>query len=181
MYPGSFDPLTIAHVALAEAALAELSLDRVDLCLSVDPLGKPHLARTVGERLERIRASLQGRAGLEVVTTPHRLVADIAEGYDVVVLGADKWEQVLDPGWYGGDPDRRDHALARLPLVALAGRAGSAGSAPPLPGVRVHRLEVADHLAEVSSTGVRDGRTEWAAEDGRPDDAGRPDGLTGPE
>jgi hypothetical protein len=179
VYPGSFDPLTIAHVGLAEAAIAELGLSRVDLCLSEDPLGKPHLAATVAERAARLAAALGGRSRLRVTTTPHRLVADIATGYDVVVLGADKWAQVLDPAWYGGGADERDGALGRLPLVAVAGRAGSVAPEVRVDGVRVHLLSLPAHLAEVSSTGVRDGRSDWSAESGAAGSA-TPDGFSAP-
>ena len=174
VYPGSFDPLTIAHVAIAETAIAELDLARVEFCLSVDPLGKPHLAATLDERVERIRSTISGRTDLCVVTSPHRLVADIAATYDVVVLGADKWEQVLDPSWYGDDPQRRNDAVARLPLVAVAGRTGSTPSTPP--EAQVHWLSLPAHLADVSATAVRMGRTEWAAEP-----ASEPDRHTGVE
>ena len=38
-YPGSFDPLTIAHLAIAETAWSTHSLDRVDLVISQVALG----------------------------------------------------------------------------------------------------------------------------------------------
>lgn len=50
-YPGSFDPLTIGHLAVAEAALVHCALDRLDLVLSEDPLGKP--AAEPGRRRSR--------------------------------------------------------------------------------------------------------------------------------
>ena len=40
VYPGSFDPLTIAHLAIAEAAVHEAPLDHLDLALSRSALGK---------------------------------------------------------------------------------------------------------------------------------------------
>ena len=40
-------------------------------------------------------------------------------GYDVVIIGADKWAQVVDPAWYGGSVDARDAAVARLPRVLV--------------------------------------------------------------
>jgi murein DD-endopeptidase MepM/ murein hydrolase activator NlpD len=39
-YPGSFNPLTVAHLAIAEAARAVARLDRIDLTLSNVALGK---------------------------------------------------------------------------------------------------------------------------------------------
>ena len=42
-YPGSFNPPTIAHVAIADAARRQRHLDRVDLVLSRVPLAKEHV------------------------------------------------------------------------------------------------------------------------------------------
>jgi hypothetical protein len=158
VYPGSFDPLTIAHLAVAEAAVSQLGLERVDLAISRDALGKTHLGgHTVAGRVAAIERAAATRPWLGVVVVGSRLIADIADGYDAVVMGADKWAQVNDPAWYGDDPAARDAALARLPRVAVAPRGGVA-----VPDHLV--LEVPDHVADVSATAVRNGRHEWAAE-----------------
>jgi hypothetical protein len=78
-------------------------------------------------------------------------LADIADGYDVLVLGADKWAQVLDPGFYESTADR-DAAVARLPALAVAPRHGM-----PVPGECVV-LDV--DLSHISSTAARAGRDE---------------------
>jgi len=157
VYPGSFDPLTIAHLAIAHAAVLQLELDRVDLAISRSTLGKVHLrADTVAARVEAIRRAAGTRPWLGVVVVDEQLVAEIAQGYQVVVMGADKWAQVNDATWYDGDAARRDRALERLPRVAVA----------PRGGIEVPRhllLDVPGHLAEVSATEVRRGRSEWAA------------------
>ena len=49
-YPGTFDPPTIAHLAVAEAAWRVCGVDRVDLVLSVDPIGKAGANRWRGKR-----------------------------------------------------------------------------------------------------------------------------------
>jgi predicted RNA-binding protein with PIN domain len=151
VYPGSFDPLTVAHLAIAEAALHQAALDRVDLALSNVTLGKEHLDRaSVKARATDIHAATRDRPWLAVVVTDAQLVADIAAGYDVVVMGADKWAQVRDPQWYGNDLAARDAALAALPPVLVA----------PRPGFDVVGAEVLDidpALAQVSSTRARAG------------------------
>ena len=162
VYPGSFSPLTIAHLAVADAARRHLNLDRLDLAISRDALGKPELAMSnapgaaIEERLALVRRAIGDRRWLDVVVVEARLIVDIAQGYDVVVMGADKWAQVNDPSWYGDDTAARDAALEQLPAVAVAPRAG----------VRVPEsiaLPVPAHIDEVSSSAVRAGRTEWAA------------------
>lgn len=150
-YPGTFNPPTVAHLAIAEAARAACRLDRVDLVLSLDPIGKAGVRPTVEERAEVLRSVAGTRPWLGVAVTEHRLLADIAEGYDVLVLGADKWAQVLDVAYYDG-PEHRDECLARLPHLAVAPRVGG-----PLPeGCTV--LAVDAH--HVSSSAARAGAVE---------------------
>jgi nicotinic acid mononucleotide adenylyltransferase len=158
VYPGSFDPLTVAHVEIARAALDQLELDRVHLAIARTTLGKAHLDTTpVDARLRELRRLVARHDGLDVVVTDASLIVEIARGYDVVVMGADKWAQVVDPAWYGGSVDARDAALAALPRVAVAPR----GDHPVPDGLA---LSVPTHLAEISSTAVRNGRTDWAAD-----------------
>jgi len=156
VYPGSFDPLTIAHLAVADAAFDTLGLDRLDLAISYAALGKEHLDdASVQRRLDGIRDATADRPWLEVVAVREQLIVDIAEGYDAVVVGADKWRQVNDPAWYDGDPLARDAALARLPRVLVAPRAGDRPDG-------VELLDVHEELHHVSATAVRDGaRPEW--------------------
>lgn len=161
VYPGSFDPPTRAHLEIAITARETHGLARVDLAISAVALGKAARAATPLERrLEVVRESIDGIEGLGLVVTHAQLVADIADGYDVVVMGADKWAQVNDPAWYGHDHDARDEAVARLPELALAPR-------PPHPIPARHRLPVADDLLEISSTAARAGRVEWMTDPAR--------------
>lgn len=168
MYPGSFDPPTIAHVHLAETAIAQLGLDRVDFALSARTLGKDDSRlRPIDDRVAELTAISSGNARIGVTMTPHSLVADIAQGYEVIILGADKWHQVLDPVWYAGI-DARNEALQRLPLVALAARPpwtmpGEDASADPPVGVDVVILDTDPSHHPVSATDVRAGREDWRA------------------
>ena len=168
MYPGSFDPPTIAHVHLAETAIAQLGLARVDFALSALTLGKDDSRLApIDDRVAELTAISSGNNRIGVITTPHSLVADIAEGYEVIILGADKWHQVLDPVWYA-DVNARNEALQRLPLVALAARPpwtmpGEDPAADPPEGVNVVVLDTDPSHHPVSATDVRAGREEWRA------------------
>lgn len=155
-YPGSFNPPTVAHLAIAETALAQAGLDRIDLIVSRLPLGKDAVARPrLADRLAVLEAVVARRPGLAVRLTDAQLVADVAEGYDVVIVGADKWAQINDPAWYGGSVAARDSAVRRLPRVLIAprGRQQVAGE----------RLDIPDDHLPVSSTAARAGRREWMA------------------
>jgi hypothetical protein len=154
-YPGTFDPPTVAHLAIAEAALRQCGLERVDLVVNEDPLGKSG-QRSLTERvamLERVAAS---RYWLGVVVTDVRHLADIAADYDVLILGADKWAQVLDESFYEST-SARDDALTRLPRLAVARRGDL-----PVPDDCVV-LDV--DLPHVSSTAARAGRTDFVLPD----------------
>lgn len=157
VFPGTFDPLTVAHLAVADAAHAELSLDTVELVISEDPIGKSASA-PLADRLAAIARHGVDRPWLVARSTRARLLADVAEGYDVLVIGADKWHQIVDESYYAGAA-ARDAALARLPHVAIAPRAGVA--LPEVDGV--HVLHPPPEVGDVSSTAVRGGRTEWLA------------------
>jgi hypothetical protein len=150
-YPGSFNPPTVAHLAVAEAAVRQAGLDRVDLVLSRVALGKETvIAPTVDERRAVLEAVAATRPWLGVAVTAERLIADVAAGYDAVVMGTDKWMQVLDPAWYGGSVAARDAALARLPRVLVAPRSGARPAG-------VELLALAEEHDGVSASAVRAG------------------------
>ena len=151
VYPGSFDPPTIAHVAIAEAAVRAAALGQLDLAISRVTLGKDAATqRPLDARLAALERLTVSRPWLRVVVTDAQLITDIAAGYDVVVMGADKWAQVRDPAWYGGDTAARDDALARLPRVLVVPR-------PGFDVVGADVLEVPVDLGSVSSTAARAG------------------------
>ncbi len=133
-YPGTFDPPTVAHLAVAEAALTQGGLDEVHLVLSRSPLGKAPTVPSFDDRVEVLEAVAATRPWLGVRVTDHRLVVDLATGYDAVIMGLDKWLQVLDPLWYGGSTEARDRAVAGLPPVLLAPRTGPGRAAAGRPG-----------------------------------------------
>ena len=89
VYPGSFHPLTVAHVAIIDAALQQLDLARLDLSISRAAFDKSHLDTHLGERVDALRRSFNDRLEVGVIVTGHRLIADVARGYDAVVMGAD--------------------------------------------------------------------------------------------
>ena len=143
-------------MAIAEAARDQHSLDRLDLVISRIPLGKDHAAQSsVEERVAALERLAGSRPWIGAVVTDLQHLVDIAAGYDVLVMGADKWAQVQDPAFYGVSR-ARDAAVAGLPVLAVAPR-------PPRPVPVEHRLEIPAHLADVSATEARDGRHEWRA------------------
>lgn len=150
MYPGSFNPPTTAHEAIIEAALAGYGLDRLDLAVSRVALAKEDVVRPrLEHRIDVIETWLADLPGVGLEVTDAQLLADIAAGYDVLVVGADKWHQIHDPSFYGSEA-ARDEALALLPTVAVVPR-------PPHPVPDELALAVDPRHSATSSSAARAG------------------------
>jgi hypothetical protein len=174
VYPGSFNPPTIAHVAIAAAAREQRDLDHVVWVLSRSPINKEHIDRPLFEhRVEVLQAEAAHHRWLAVEITEARLLVDIARGYDVVIMGADKWAQVNDPAYYDHDPAARDAAVAALPALAIAPR-------PPFLVPPEHSLIVDAAHVLVSSSDARAGSTQMMAPAARAFD-GRTGAWSDPE
>jgi nicotinic acid mononucleotide adenylyltransferase/predicted RNA-binding protein with PIN domain len=154
VFPGTFDPPTVAHVAIADAAIAQAQLDRLDFSISRVALGKEERGE-VERRVAALEHLVAARDDLAVVVTDAQLIADVAAGYDVVVMGADKWAQVNDPAWYSSEAER-DAALARLPRVLVAPRTGHDAEGAEL-------LDIDPAHADVSSSRARTGERHLVA------------------
>jgi hypothetical protein len=153
-YPGSFDPPTVAHLAIAHAARDHLDASAVHWIVSRAALGKADAtAPTFDDRIAVLREVATEHRWLEIHVTNARFIADVADGYDAVVLGADKWRQVIDPSWYDS-ADECEHFRQRLPRVLVVPRANDR----PL-GVEL--LDVASSYRSVSSTAARAGTREF--------------------
>lgn len=154
VYPGSFNPPTIGHVAIVEAALGSHALSQIDLMISRRALAKDVVDHpSLDHRVDVVRASFSHLPEVDVRTTDLQLIADIAESYDLVIMGADKWAQINDITFYDSS-DHRANCLQRLPKLAIASR----GDQPVPPDAR---LIVPDHIAPVSSTAARGGHLPW--------------------
>ena len=156
VYPGSFDPPTIAHLGIAVMAKRAANLTRIDLVVSRNALAKEDADHAPFDmRIAVIEASIAHAPWMNLVVTDKQLIVDIAEGYDAVLMGADKFEQIQDVQFYA-DEAARDTAISALPTVIGPNRPGS----PDLPDTAVV-LTLPAKLMEVSSSGARGGRSEW--------------------
>ena len=156
VYPGSFDPPTIAHLGIAVMSRRAAELDRIDLVVSRNALAKEDAAHAPFDvRIAVIEASIAHAPWLNLIVTDDQLVADIAKGYQAVLMGADKWHQINDVGFYDNE-EARDAAIASLPQVVGPNRP----DCPPLPDSALV-LDLPKKLIEVSSSAARSGRSEW--------------------
>jgi nicotinic acid mononucleotide adenylyltransferase len=127
LLPGSYDPPTVAHVALAEAALHD-HVDLVALVYSVRTLPKEGEAHppllNEAQRIEALVRIAAAHPGCAAGLISHGLLADQAaaartrfpEADLFLVMGSDKLLQLLDPKWYRD----RDATLASLFAQARA-------------------------------------------------------------
>lgn len=132
-------------------------LDEVHLIVSRAALGKADANNAPFDlRVDVIEASIAHADWMKLVVSDDQLIADLAHGYDAVIMGADKWDQVNDPAFYGDDSAARDIAVGRLPQIVGPARPGSG----PLPESAL-TIQLPAKLQDVSSSGARAGRSEW--------------------
>lgn len=165
LIPGSFNPPTVAHVALADRAASE-GYESVHFAYSVRTVGKRLNGLAPEDRLLLARAAAPDGVGVTVSSAG--LLADMAqaaiEGFDpgelAIMIGGDKLEQLFDPRWY----QDRDATLDRLfshARIMVAPRRDDAERIARL--IRDHprwspRMDLCHlhpSIAEISSTRVR--------------------------
>ena len=116
LYGGAFDPPHLGHVAVADAARAELGVERLIILVSEHP-GHREVSAPAAARLELARAAFPAD---DVRLDPHPRTVELlrAERFDdpVFVVGADQFRGFLD--W-----TEPDEVLARTRL-AVATRPG---------------------------------------------------------
>lgn len=149
---GAFNPVTRAHMALAEAAMSI-----VDEVVCVVPRVYPHKdfhGAALEDRIEMLKIA---GGGYHVKTTAGGLFIDIArelrqpDSEIYIICGRDAGERVIR--WDYGADGAIEKMLDEFSL--LVAERGGAYEAPSHLRHRVHRLEINADFREVSSTEVR--------------------------
>ncbi len=163
IFGGAFDPPHNAHVALAQAALAQLALDT----LHVVPTGQAwHKARPLSAAADRLAMTRLAFAGLQRVVIDEREIQRAGPSFTVdtlevlqaehpgaqlhLVLGADQVAAL--PSWH------RWQDVLEIAIICIAGRAsGARAEAGFDPGLQaVHPvLTLQLPLMPVSATDIR--------------------------
>jgi nicotinate-nucleotide adenylyltransferase len=160
MFGGAFDPPHNAHVALAEAAVGQLKLDRLHVLPTGDAWHKARTLTPAAHRLEMTRLAFAGLARAHVddrelrrsgptysIDTLRELQAEHPGAELFLLMGADQ---------AAGFTTWRDWpGIARLSTLAVAGRGADAGvdTLQVLPGVRA--VAVALPRRPESATDIR--------------------------
>ena len=157
---GSFDPIHLGHLAIAQDALEGLGLDRVDFIpAAVSPLKGRELTATAAQRLEMVRLAIAGdarfgvqdlelrRGGTSYTVDTVRELRGVYPGVELFwVIGADQMARLAE--W------KEIGELVRLVEFALLARPGVAALAgPAIAGLRVRRVE--GHEVAISSSELR--------------------------
>lgn len=169
---GSFNPPTLAHVGLADAAAAA-GLDYVVYAVAKVTVDKETVTGlALEDRLLLLRACIAGQAGRGVALVNRGLYVEQARAFRTLfgsgtrltfVVGMDKLFQVLDPSYYV-DRDEALDELFSLASLMVANRGGQGrwtftelldrpANRAYLP--YIHFLALSESVAHVSSSNVR--------------------------
>jgi nicotinamide-nucleotide adenylyltransferase len=133
VFAGSFNPLTRAHVALANAARRAAGLDALVWACAAASVDKEQVERAaLVDRLAQMRAFVAGRRGEALVLLNRGLYVDEARTIRALlapsaeltlIVGYDKIVQIFDPKYYA-DRDAALRKLFSLARLLVAPRAG---------------------------------------------------------
>jgi nicotinate-nucleotide adenylyltransferase len=177
VFPGTFNPPTKAHLALARAALGV-----VDEVVFVLPRVFPHKeyeGASFEERIGMLEMALAGEPRMSIASTEHGLFIDIArecraaygEGVELYFLcGRDAAERIVN--WDYGHPGAIAAQLREYQLLAAPRR--GAYEPPAEFRSRIHPLPMEGGYDAFSATEVRD-----RIRDGRPWEHLVPESIAG--
>ena len=155
---GTFNPITVAHIALGRAALP-----LVDEVVFVIPRVLPHKKFTGAsfeQRVEMLQAAVRGQPGFSAAAVNGGLFVEIADecraeygdGVQLTFLcGRDAAERVT--GWDYGSPFATAGMLRRFDLLVAA--RGGGYTAPAEWGAAVRPLDLKGDFNHISATEVR--------------------------
>ncbi|WP_321477223.1 hypothetical protein [uncultured Paludibaculum sp.] len=157
LLPGAWNPPTLAHLAMSEAALSW-----ADGAVLVLPRAFPHKAAEgapLQQRAEWLVRVAQSRPGLSVAWSDGGLFVEMARearqatgaGRVLLVCGTDAAERIV--GWDYGAGDCIDRQLEEYELLVAPRQ--SAYEPPAHLAPRIHTLRLGDGWHDVSSSEVR--------------------------
>lgn len=167
LFGGTFDPVHVGHIALAEAALSAFALDRVVLMPGyVTPFKQGRKVASAEDRLAMLKLAVAGHPRLEISTLELErggvsYTVDTLETLRKMYPAYELWlllglDSLLTLGhWY------RAHDIVRFATVATLLRPGATLPQGDIPGFSVEEsatlhAHIADgNCPEVSSTEVR--------------------------
>jgi nicotinate (nicotinamide) nucleotide adenylyltransferase len=154
VFPGTFNPVTVAHVALAQAALQV-----VEEVVFVLPRAFPHktwAGASFEERVGLLLAALEGQSRFSIAASTGGLFVEIADecreayGHNMrlsFLCGADAAERIAN--WDYGEPEAFARMMEKFDLLVV--ERGVTFAAP-----RCRQLPLTGDYAHISASEVRE-------------------------
>ncbi|MBI4566299.1 MAG: nicotinate (nicotinamide) nucleotide adenylyltransferase [Planctomycetes bacterium] len=157
LFGGTFDPIHVGHLIIAESAAEALRLDRVLLIPAASNPLKRGKSAPAGDRWSMVRAAIRGNPRLEacdleirrdgpsfMIDTVHRLEG-LTFAKLFLIVGSDAVREIRR--W------RRARELVRRVTLAVVGRPGTERTAPP--AFVPNWVRVPAPAMEISATEIR--------------------------
>lgn len=161
LLPGAFNPPTLAHAALAEAALRQYRLDRVIFLLPKAFPHKPYSGASFADRMAMLEELVQQRESFTAASADGLLFIDFARAFRAklgpeaaiyLICGRDAAKRIVE--WDYGDNIPFAERLNDFPLL-VASREGD--YAPPADSREgIHRVKMPEAFDEILSSRVRE-------------------------
>lgn len=165
---GTFNPPTRAHLALAERAAEQLTLDEVVFVLPEMPPHKEQLEATLEERAELLVAAIRLRPDFSAAIVSHGLFLEIHEALEreyppgirmFILVGQDTAERILLRWPYEDSEEALRQMFARFDIV-VADRGKAFQLPADSPAARntskIHLLQMRGGTAHISATRARE-------------------------
>lgn len=164
---GSYNPITLAHLSIADAAVAEMHLHEVLFCLPQVPPHKTIFGASLEQRLDMMQLAVRDRSYATVGLCSHGLFLDIEralrpqytpETEVFFITGRDAAERILT--WEYDDTERALSEMFNAFQFIVCDREG-AFVMPDDPRLipyhsRIHHFAIPDGLDHISSTAIRE-------------------------
>jgi len=164
---GTFDPIHIAHLIIAEEARTRLELDRVIFIPAGEPWMKPgHIVSLAEQRVEMVKLAISSNAAFSLslieierpgptytVDTLEQLLGEL--GYDTQLFLLLGWDSVAElPAW------KAPYRVSKMATVVSFPRPGFnkpevAALERAMPGITERMVFLEEPYLEISSTGIR--------------------------
>ena len=164
---GSYNPITFAHLELADAVIEHMNLQEVLFCLSEVPPHKSIFGASLEQRLDMMKLAIADRPYATVGLCTHGLFLDIYRAVKQVyppqtevyfLTGRDAAERILTWSYEDTEAALREMFTAfQFIVFDRDGRFEMPDDPRLLPyHDRIHRCAVTLHADQISSTAVRD-------------------------
>jgi nicotinate (nicotinamide) nucleotide adenylyltransferase len=165
---GTFNPPTLAHVALAERAMKQLRLSEVLFVLPAEPPHKAQLGASLEERAQMLWLTVQGRESFSAALCSHGLLLDIhraaadhfpAATQYLFLAGRDAAERILVHWPYDDIVRALEEMFGRFDF-GVADREGKlhlpAGSPAEKYRRQIHSIDLGENFYRISASEVRE-------------------------